>query len=477
MHRLLCAIALVLGMVTAPTVTNAQNYESLFREFSAAGLSQSDKRFLQAALAFEGVYYGLLDGSWGKLSQTAMERYSQRELGTSAEDWHLAVLAFAFVEKIERDGWAIKHFDGLNMSMLYPYRAILNDPNSDNFVNWRHANSSVSFSVGIHDVATAQRLHSYTESTHNSPDEPYILRRKNLAITRATQSDGGALYTRSNFINGAWSTVMLAADRRDIPILTAIASSLGVGYVKPLRFSEGGKLSQVISKVVAFAAEEEKESSANQNASPEPQATDAQKSSGTGFVVSSKGHILTNAHVVEGCTALKVDGEAAETIAIATDFDLALLRVEPSDEGAIASFSPTPAKLNSDVTVIGYPLAGILSGLNVTRGAVSSQMGLGGNMSGMQITAPVQPGNSGGPVLAADGEVVGVVVSKLNAQVIADATGDIPQNVNFAIRGEIAKLFMFQHGVEPVLGTSDAPLSPVDLAQLAAEFTKFIECN
>jgi S1-C subfamily serine protease len=174
---------------------------------------------------------------------------------------------------------------------------------------------------------------------------------------------------------------------------------------------------------------------------------------------------------------LAFGGLTAEVAAVSLDFDLALLSVDEWSGDAVATFSPSPARLNSDVTVVGYPLAGLLTGLNVTRGAVSSQMGLGSDVSGMQITAPVQPGNSGGPVLAADGEVVGVVVSKLNAQAVADATGDIPQNVNFAIRGEIAKLFLFQHGVEPVLGEGDEPLSPVELAERASGFTGFIECN
>jgi S1-C subfamily serine protease len=98
-------------------------------------------------------------------------------------------------------------------------------------------------------------------------------------------------------------------------------------------------------------------------------------------------------------------------------------------------------------------------------------------MNGMQITAPVQPGNSGGPLVAADGEVVGVVVSKLDATYVADLTGDIPQNVNFAIRGEIAKLFLFQNGVEPTLGVSDIPISPVDLAEAASGYTGFVECR
>lgn len=73
--------------------------------------------------------------------------------------------------------------------------------------------------------------------------------------------------------------------------------------------------------------------------------------------------------------------------------------------------------------------------------------------------------------------MVGVVVSKLDAKLVADATGDIPQNVNFAVRGEIAKLFMFQNGVDPVLGGDDAPmLDPVTLGEKLERFTRLVEC-
>ena len=361
--------------------------------------------------------------------------------------------------------------------MLYPYRAAISEPSTETFVNWRHANSSVSYSTGIHTVATVQRLHDYTAEAHNSSTELYEMRRPDFAITSAAKKDGSVLYTRSNYLNGRWSTVMLSASRHDVPILNAIAASISVGYGSPIMFSDGGKLDLVISQAIAFAENEPQEKNTSRDTIRAPQQSTPQRSNGTGFVVSENGHVLTNAHVVEGCETLTFDGHRATVISDSSDFDLALLQVEGLLETGIARFSPSPARLNSDVTVVGFPLAGILNGLNVTRGAVSSKMGLGGDVSGMQITAPVQPGNSGGPVLAADGEVVGVVVSKLNAQVIADATGDIPQNVNFAIRGEIAKLFLFQHGVEPLLGTNDDTLTPVSIAELASDFTGFIECN
>jgi S1-C subfamily serine protease len=198
---------------------------------------------------------------------------------------------------------------------------------------------------------------------------------------------------------------------------------------------------------------------------------------GTGFVVSEDGHLLTNQHVVSGCASLSVDGEPATVVAEDAVFDLALLRVAALSHAKPASFAADPARLNSDVTVAGYPLPDLLGGLNVTRGSVTSLKGMGGDGINMQISAPVQPGNSGGPVLNAAGQVVGVVVAKLDIAFALQQYDDIPQNVNFAIRGEIAKLFMAQNGIDPVVAVEGAIVSPEDLAEAAKGFTRLITCN
>ena len=84
---------------------------------------------------------------------------------------------------------------------------------------------------------------------------------------------------------------------------------------------------------------------------------------------------------------------------------------------------------------------------------------------------------SGGPVLNAAGQVVGVVVAKLDIAYALKAYHDIPQNVNFARRGEIVKLFLAQNGVDPVIATAVPALAPESLAELAQGYTRLIVCN
>ena len=130
-----------------------------------------------------------------------------------------------------------------------------------------------------------------------------------------------------------------------------------------------------------------------------------------------------------------------------------------------------------DIVVIGYPLRGLLaSGANVTTGTVSALAGPGDDRSQIQITAPVQPGNSGGPVLDQSGHVVGVVVGRLDAIKLARLTGKLPQNVNFAVSEGTARAFLEAHDVAYDTGPSTKTMSNADIAARAKAFTVLIEC-
>lgn len=194
---------------------------------------------------------------------------------------------------------------------------------------------------------------------------------------------------------------------------------------------------------------------------------------GTGFYVSTSGYVLTNNHVVSGCQSIQVNDLDAVLLNSSEIPDLALLQVYGAKHFHPLEFSQSPVSLNEDITIAGFPYAGILNGLNITRGAVSSTGGLSGDSTMFQISAPSQPGNSGGAVVNSAGLVVGVVVAKLNPVI----EGNAPENVNFAIRGDLVKKFLQENGIEPILGSQVKSLSSADLADVLSGATAFIQCE
>jgi serine protease Do len=157
--------------------------------------------------------------------------------------------------------------------------------------------------------------------------------------------------------------------------------------------------------------------------------------------------------------------------------DLALLKADarPDDVGA---FRLTP-HLGEPVEAFGYPLADLLSTSgNFSLGNISALSGLRDDSRYLQISVPVQPGNSGGPLLDQHGNVVGIVSSKLNAlKIMARTEGDIPQNVNFALKATVAANFLQTNDVNFALGESTRVMEPSDLAQRAKAISVFVVCQ
>jgi S1-C subfamily serine protease len=204
-------------------------------------------------------------------------------------------------------------------------------------------------------------------------------------------------------------------------------------------------------------------------------------SSGTGFVVSTDGYVVTNAHVVDGCSNPQlISGLASPVLArvLATDTanDLALLKGDLMPNRA-ASLR-VGVKIGEEIATFGYPLVGLLSTSgNFTVGNVSAITGLGDDTRYLQISAPVQPGNSGGPVLDQSGNVVGIVVSKLDAIKVAAAINDVAQNVNFAIKTTVLTNFLDASGVSYTTACAGQSLQPSDLAERAKSISAQIQCE
>ena len=171
-------------------------------------------------------------------------------------------------------------------------------------------------------------------------------------------------------------------------------------------------------------------------------------STGSGFAVTNNGWVLTNAHVVKNCQYVKIgDFGTGQDIRIDSHDDLALIKLPDGVKTKPLYLRRNVIRLGEDIIALGFPLDGLLSdSIKMTTGNVNSLSGVENDIRYLQISTPIQPGSSGGPVIDRQGHVIGITTSGLS-KTFADESGFIAQNVNFAIRARVAELFLETEGI------------------------------
>ncbi|MET0275200.1 MAG: serine protease [Phenylobacterium sp.] len=270
------------------------------------------------------------------------------------------------------------------------------------------------------------------------------------------------------------SYTLVSSDRRNARLILSgdIAFSYQLG---------GRRIEQVVPaglqapRIMACMSQARQQVERGEVASPAPSSRDQGGeprvvATGSGVFVDSRGSLITNAHVIEGCSAVgsRILG-AGKVLAVDEASDLALLRFERPAGAPFARLRESGVRLGEPVVAAGFPLQNVLSnGLNITTGNVSALAGVQGDRRMIQITAPVQPGNSGGALLDANGRLIGIVVARLT-----DKAAPAPQNINFAVAPFVVGAFLRENDVV-IAPASAAPVG--DVAAAARQFTAYLEC-
>ncbi len=166
---------------------------------------------------------------------------------------------------------------------------------------------------------------------------------------------------------------------------------------------------------------------------------------GTCFAAHPYGILITAYHVVKDAESIRVhlaDGTVtdAKIRTFSAGTDLAVLRIDPPTPDFLPLAPAGSVGVGDQVFTMGYPVTDVLGKEpKFTDGAVSALSGVGGEASLLQISVPVQPGNSGGPLVNERGEVVGIVTSSAAVRIFLAVTGTLPQNVNWAVKAEYVR--------------------------------------
>jgi hypothetical protein len=173
---------------------------------------------------------------------------------------------------------------------------------------------------------------------------------------------------------------------------------------------------------------------------------DKPRFSGSGFFISGDGYLLTNFHVIEDASKIVVQAKGktfpARVVKADAANDIALLKVTGSFQLLPVATSRS-TKLGDDVFTIGFPNVDV-QGVEpkLTKGDISSLGGIQDDPRYFQVSLPIQPGNSGGPLVNQFGNVIGIVSAKLNDLAMLKATGSLPQNVGYALKASFMNAFL-----------------------------------
>jgi S1-C subfamily serine protease len=235
---------------------------------------------------------------------------------------------------------------------------------------------------------------------------------------------------------------------------------------------------------------------------PKPSPSPKPGTSGSGFLVSKLGHVITNQHVVSDCKKVTIGDNSKKQVTatvMETDRrnDLALLRISNMQTASAETKSlirklgikvvPLATDglmrfediaLGEDVLVAGFPYGEFLSNtIKVTKGIVSATRGWGDDIGQFQIDAAVQPGSSGGPIYDENANIVGMVVAQPNKQKFAKTVGSLPELVNFGIKASTVRQFLNASGLPTKWSKRSKRMSTKELAKIAKSQTVMVVCH
>ena len=425
--------------------------------FVPRSYAETDLTLLTLALVAEGDLTASTPNGWDAEAEAALAAFALRRFGDPApRGLHAATLAQGFEARLAAEGWRRVDLPGLAATLALPL-PLFGDaqPEEDGLRRWSLDGTTT---VLVHHFSESgmHHWHAAAARAHTGP-QPVVETAGAQGRTTAGQlADGRHFITRSIPAGADWVTVYAAADPDAAGLLPLLAAGLAASAPEASPEPADAPAWPVIPEGTLardMAAADRLARALAPVPVPMPTAArppeeGAHAATGTGFYVSDR-VLLTADHVVRGCTRVALsDGTEIAALAADPDLDLAAFRVpEPAPVWFDLARDAAP-RLGQRVSAAGFPYFSIVgTALNLTGGNVSALTGVDDDGRFFAFTAPVQPGNSGGPLIDGRGRVAGLVVSRLSEQFIIEETGSLPQNMNFALKPAEIDEFLSKSGV------------------------------
>lgn len=226
-------------------------------------------------------------------------------------------------------------------------------------------------------------------------------------------------------------------------------SAQGISIIEARLGKSGAYAAQQRAKEIARRIDAKSSSIGSQNANG---ATRMEVlGTGSGVIIAADGLVLTASHVIAGAKAIKISAKQglldATVVKVDATNDVALLRCKGQFSASRMVISKS-IRLGQGVFTIGFPQTN-LQGFSpkLTKGEISSLAGMRDDPRHWQISAPIQPGNSGGPLFDENGDIVDIAVSKLDEIAVAERTGNLTQNVNYALKSAYIRPLLEEHDI------------------------------
>jgi len=444
------------------------DYEGSGRWFRS--LAVEDRVILQFALMFTDDYVALSDGEFGRRTHDALTRFQSRNGLPTDGILNPAETELLFAQAGEF--WDISGFKFVDdtatgVKIGVPEKLLARVGQTDRGSRWENWNNSA-------ELETIR-----VPVTESSFEELY----DRLTVQKATRQVTYSTIKSGFFIVSGVTRGKQFYTRFQRGVADSRGFSLAWDPEHELVFrSMSVAMSNSLSVNAALIPNATYDGAGTRTAAAPRQTPEVPKSvegSGSGFFVTADGYVVTNNHVIDGCVSIEVAGVGVATLVRADPpNDLAVLRTTKRDA------TPVPLRLGSlrlgeDIVALGFPLGQMLAdALTVTSGNVNSLSGLGGDTRYLRVSAAVQPGNSGGPLLDRSGALVGVVTARLDDAKTLEISGALPQNVNFASKATLLDGFLQSADVKPTYAGSAADQKSIaDIADEAKKFTVQVRCH